>query len=236
MITQSLVAGVKTNAAFLHRLITHGAFLAGGIDTGFIERHLDELTRPDARLKTSLIRAGALHEILRQVPKSDTSPWSRTDGWQLGGERQIGLELEVDGEPLPVLVSWKNGKCAVLLPGDNPDQDTETLPVSLVEDANGVYAASRAMVVHIALAKAITDEEAAGSGAGRITAPMPGKILQMGLAKGQNLAKGETLIILEAMKMEHALKAPFDARVVKINIHETDQVEEGAVLVELEPI
>ncbi|HHK74070.1 MAG TPA: biotin/lipoyl-binding protein, partial [Rhizobiales bacterium] len=234
MIRGSLVAGVKTNAAFLSKLVTSSEFMAGGIDTDFIERHLEELTCPDFALRNHLIRAGAAHEILRRAPKGDDSPWGRTDGWQLGGERRIGLDLGVDGETLGVQVMWQKGKCEVMLPGDPPIPG-DAPQISLIEVPDGVYAACQAVVLHICLKQSEIADEAASPESGCITAPMPGKILQMEMNEGQSLKKGETLVILEAMKMEHALKAPYDARVLQIRVKDGDQVEEGAVLMEIEP-
>ncbi len=234
LISQTLVAGVKTNAAFLRRLITHDDFLAGGIDTGFIERHLSELTAPDMALKNRLVRAGAVFEILRCCPEPGSSPWSATDGWQLGGERRIGLELDVDGEEVQASALWREGKCEVELPGDAPDPGTDAPPVNLIRAASGVFAASQGLVVHVALAQETLADEAQGAGEGRITAPMPGKILSIDLTEGQSVNAGATLVILEAMKMEHSLKAPFDAKVLKVNVNTDDQVEDGVVLIVLE--
>ncbi len=235
LIAGSVVAGVKTNSLFLRNLITHDEFAGGQIDTGFIERNLTELVAMDQHLKNRLVRQGIFSELVLRYTPAGNSPWSSGDGWQLGGERRIGLDLRVDGETLHAEARWRGGQCEIMLPGESGFTPVNTeASFNLVEDMGGVYVAGGGAVVHVALGVHDAGPDAAGAGEGGITAPMPGRIIQMDLAEGQELDTGETLLILEAMKMEHAIKAPFDVAVTSIMVSVDDQVEEGAVLLHLE--
>ncbi len=235
LIAGSVVAGVKTNSLFLRNLITHDEFAGGQIDTGFIERNLSELVAIDEDLKNSLTRQGVFSALFLHDMPADESPWSAGDGWQLGGERRIGLDFRLDGELMHAAARWRGGQCEIMLPGESDFKPVETdASFTLVEDKDGVYVAGGGACLHVAPGIHDAGFDAAGAGEGGITAPMPGRILQMELEEGQELASGETLLILEAMKMEHAIKAPSNVIITSIMVSVDDQVEEGAVLLHLE--
>jgi acetyl/propionyl-CoA carboxylase alpha subunit len=201
---------VKTNAGFLARLVSEPDFLAGEVDTGFIDARLDALTakpEPSAFLTTEAATALAAPE--------DGAPWTAgaLAGFRLGapaapslvqeGERTFAAHVDPDLEPA------------------FPAHDGE---VVLFEDGEA-YAFSRPHSVG-------GDAEHAGDG--QVRAPMPGRIVLVPVAVGDKVVKGQALVTLEAMKMEHAQAAPFDATVAEVLCTVGDQVTEGALLIRLE--
>lgn len=234
LLAAALIAGPKTNALFLRRLITHQAFRKGGIDTSFVAENLSELTAVDAGMRAALIAAGAGHELDRKaISGADNSPWDAVDGWQLGGERRIGLDVLVDGEPIGLVALWHDATCRIELPGQSDFPALNDL--HLIEAPGGVYAASQGLCLFIALDDPLQGDHDSEAGQGDLTAPMPGRVAVLNVSKGDQVNKGDTLLILEAMKMEHAIKAPFAGTVSALAAAEGEQVAEGAVLVHLDP-
>ncbi len=204
------IAGLKTNNAFLIRALKHPAFVAGEIDTAFIERHLADLV-PPASTPPKILEAAAsfaLHENAR----ADGDPWSARDGFRLGGARRPVLEFLVDGKrqlveavpsKLPAL-RLASGAIAVLDHG-------ETFTVQPYDPFEAA--------------------DAAGASSDRIVTPMPGKIIQLFVKPGDTVAKGQPLAVLEAMKMEHTLSAPAAATIDSVGVAIGDQVKDGALVV-----
>jgi len=234
LIANSLIAGPKTNALFLRRLITHREFRRGGIDTGFVARNLDALTRVEEGVRAGLIAAGLHFELDRAGDFSfDASPWDAADGWQLGGQRRIGIDAVVDGAPVAMLATWRGGDCEIA-PAEGPPSAPPD-DIRLVEAPGGVYAASGGLCLFTALDDPLSADHDSEAGQGDLTAPMPGRVAVLNVVKGDKVRQGDTLLVLEAMKMEHAIKAPFAGVVSALAAAEGEQVGEGAVLVHLEP-
>jgi acetyl/propionyl-CoA carboxylase alpha subunit len=201
---------VKTNAGFLARLVSEPDFVAGDVDTTFIEARLEDLTakpEPSAFLLTEA--ATALADL------GDGSPWraGALTGFRLASAPAPAL-IAVDGRTFEAHVD----------PALEPAWSARDGEVVLFEDGEA-YAFSRPRS---------TAEDAAQAGDGQVRAPMPGRIVLLSVKAGDKAAKGQTLVTLEAMKMEHAQAAPFDATVAEVLCAVGDQVTEGALLVRLE--
>jgi propionyl-CoA carboxylase alpha chain/3-methylcrotonyl-CoA carboxylase alpha subunit len=232
---------VKTNAAFLSRCLDHADFVAGAIDTGFIE------ARPEVLLSASktpphVIAAAAVTEAARK--KSEASPWAGAPGGLFGFRMNAPATSEAwlqrDGEVFSILLTapspqdWTADTGAWSFPVRRGDRgwiigEIETTTVVagdqiVVFDEGAAYAFTPAV--------ATLGGEAAADGA--VLSPMPGKVILVSVAEGQAVAKGQPLLTLEAMKMEHALAAPFDGVVAALNAKVGDQVAEGVVLIRLE--
>jgi 3-methylcrotonyl-CoA carboxylase alpha subunit len=206
------VAGVKTNNAFLIRALRHADFRAGEIDTAFIERHKDDLLPPPAPPPAHILSAAAQLMVDGTAAPKNGDPWSARDGFRLGGARPPSVDLLVDGKlariaaapsPLPAL-RLASGDIAVIETG-------ETFLIAPYDP----FAAA----------------EAAGSPSDRVVTPMPGKIVQLLVKEGEAVAKGQPLAVLEAMKMEHTLKAPAAATVEAVAVAVGDQVADGTIVV-----
>ena len=232
---QVVVAGPRTNAAFLRRLIAHADFARGGIDTHFIEAAGDALTRPDATRRRRLVAAAAAEVLRRQIRRDsgdEASPWAASDGWQLGGVRSSMLEVLVDGEPQDLTIVWHPDGFHIGWPGGEAAGQGEA-DCALFAVDNGIWAVADAEHVHVEPADILSVDLESEIAGGDIRAPMHGKILDVFVAEGDEVGRGSKLATLEAMKMEHVLQAAFDGVVGGCLIRPGDQVEEGDVLVRI---
>jgi 3-methylcrotonyl-CoA carboxylase alpha subunit len=234
---ETVVAGPKTNIAFLKRLCEAPDFRAGRFDTGFIDRNLQALGAVPLSSDPAAIAAGALYLVERDrerilIAASERAggldgPWWADDGFQLLGQRETGLPLIVDGETSTVTVAWDADGCSVSL-ADRSDQD-----FTIVEAGEDVIVLHGGRQTRVASHDPFdVDLEHIDEG-GSVKAPMHGKLIALYVKPGDRVEKGQRLAIVEAMKMEHALVAPADGEVVEVAAALGDQVAEGARLVML---
>ena len=241
------IAGIATNAGFLARLAAEPGFAAGQVDTGLIDRTLAELApEPEAPPEAWAIAALAALGLLEPAPGGD--PWASLRGFRLWAADSQFANLESGGLRRDVRVG--------VLGGDRYEihEEAAALEVRILEatgqgariDIGGriekveMARAGPALTVFLGGATydfAVPDHheaDAADAGdADRIVAPMPGKITHVAVSAGSRVARGEALIVMEAMKMELTLTAPRDGVVEAIAVATGDQVVEGAVLLAL---
>ena len=229
----TVVAGPRTNLAFLIRLLAAEPFRAGRFDTGFIDAHLAELlAAPQVRNAAALGLLRLLereHARLaaeaRMLSNEPASPWSAEDGFQLGPERRLQLPVLVDGEPASIEVGWGPDGVAVHFVGE-PHEGSLTL----VDAPEGVYVLDRGRQTYIRW----PEPEAADfetEATGQVRAPLHGRVIAVSVSAGQAVEKGDKLAVIEAMKMEHSLLAPRAGRVAEVAAKPGDQVEEGQPVV-----
>ena len=250
------VVGLGTNAAFLKRLAEHPAFVRGEVDTGFLGRYGDEVVpkeQPASDRVLSLATLAKLDAISRAAAAVRTtdphSPWATSRGWRLNDEGLARLKWQ-DGERLiEVTAHFGADGYRLDLPGGSiaasATVDGSCLAAAL--DGTAIRAsvvfqgdeatvfddgASHRLVIADPTRRAVGDAGAAG----RLTAPMPGKLVQVLVKPGDAVEKGQPLVVLEAMKMEHTVKAPRAGKIAQVGYAAGEQVEEGASLVELEDI
>ena len=210
---------VCTNAGFLARCLEHPDFVAGEVDTAFIPSRLDALTRRPEPPISVLAQAGAAALEAVAGPSGRSDPWSSasaTSGFRLNAPARRSARLWFEGRPVEASLEPALGRTA------HAHQDADRV---VVFDAGEAYAFDRA-------ASRSGEGEAAGDGA--VLAPMPGRIVAVNVAAGERVSRGRPLLVLEAMKMEHALPAPFDGIVAETAAAVGDQVTEGALLARLE--
>jgi len=207
---------VKTNAAFLARCAAHPDFVAGAVDTGFIDARLEALTAPgDPSDEAIEAAAAALNAVGNE---DDASPWSPAEGLS-------GFRLNAPAAGMRVA-------CGGRIYEASSDTDLEA-DVLVTDDGEVViFERGEAFVFTPPVARGADEASAAGDGA--IRSPMPGKIVSVSAAPGDRVIRGQPLVTLEAMKMEHTLTAPFDGTVTELSAAPGDQVSEGVVLVRLE--
>ena len=247
----SEVAGVRTNLPLLRAIAGHPAFAAAELDTGFIARHGAALLAPPGPAPRAALAAAALCLLRDEAvadPADPHSPWGTATAWRLNGEGYQDFTL-LDGEATlalrahlgagpprfdlpdgPVTVAdlaWSGAALAFTLDGlamrARVLRDGETLTV-LLDGATHVLR-------HLDPRAPSGDEQA---GAGRIVAPMPGRVLQILVAEGERVARGAVLLVLEAMKVQMRLSAPGAGVVTAIRCRVGDLVEDGSELVVLE--
>jgi 3-methylcrotonyl-CoA carboxylase alpha subunit len=250
------IAGVKTNVAFLRRVASSPAFSRGELDTGLIERNRIELFPKNQTIGIEVLAAAAFAELAdeergareRAAGSGDPySPWHRVDGWRLNADSHHDFVF-VDGETEhPVRVHFAAGGLRLATHGEahafageplgngslSIRLDGRIYKARAVRDGQDwhVFAAGdyRKLTLREGLPK--QDEEAHG---GSLAAPMPGRIVQVMSRPGDAVKKGQALLILEAMKMEHTITAPADGVVKEVHFGAGEQVVEGAELITIE--
>jgi 3-methylcrotonyl-CoA carboxylase alpha subunit len=249
------IVGVASNVEFLARTVAGKAFASGEVDTGLIERNRAELFPADAAPSDEELAAAALAELRAEQAQAAASartsgdphsPWHMIDGWRLnlgshhelvfahGGQSHhvaihftpTGLRLAANGREQPLAGTETDGALQVTL-------GEATFRVRAVRDGADWHLFRDGTHRVLALQSAQTTPEP-DAAIGSLAAPMPGKVLQVLVAKGAQVAKGAPLVILEAMKMEHTIAAPYDGRVAEIHFKPGEQVNEGAELLRLE--
>ncbi|CAG0995033.1 3-methylcrotonyl-CoA carboxylase alpha subunit [Burkholderiales bacterium] len=254
-LAQYQVVGVSTNIEFLHRLVTHPAFAAAKLDTGFIARHQEALLPrdkqpgPDILAALVLAEIHAAHRATQAAAASSTepnSPWFDADGWWLNSDNHRDFHFEYRGETLALTVHFKSAGYFIDLPQASIFATVAAQDESLRINLGGeefccscvvrgeeriVYRGGRSWRFrHLdALAHA---GEAAGGG-GHLTAPMSGTVISVLVKAGEAVAAGQALLVMEAMKMEHTIVAPAAGKVVRVAFSGGEQVKDGAELIEL---
>lgn len=238
--------GPTTNQAFLRRAVTHPGFVDAAIDTGFIGRHRDDLIPDTQTARNQALVAAVADELsMRQhdarnraaVRGEPGSPWAATDGWRANlaaretfvfrsGEDELSADIRHDGDE--ILLTFSGGTAN--LPRDFP-------PGWRIErTGRSVFAFSRGTQFRFERIVAVEQAATQSGAAGNLNAPMPGRIVSVNVAPGDRVIAGQTLVVLEAMKMEHAIKAPGDGAVAELFHKAGDQVAEGVELLRLDPV
>ena len=251
-LAETRLAGLTTNLDFLRAVMAHKSFAAGGIDTSYIDRHgAALLPRPIADDDDVWILAcvGVVYRRQRDAEKRSNSPWDRRDGWRLNAASDQALTLRAgDTERAFTLrrtaagfqVRWADGAVdAQVEPLDWPELrlgvDGLQVRAAVVPDRAAVWLCTRDRTARFTIVdplhRAYDGEERS---AGDLRSPMPGRVVTVEVAAGDRVTRGQTLMTLEAMKMEHDITAPFDGRVAAIHYRPGDLVEEGADLARID--
>ena len=254
----SEIVGPKSNIAFLERLARHPVVVEGRIDTGYLDRHLDEFlagdTTPADDVLFAATVAALMHDERRAIANTQSasdpfSPWSRADAWRVGhaGKRIVALSLhgqrhEVEAYGHDGDYRLRHGDASVDVRGAR--HDGEYLSARFNDEAARlpVRADATRVTVHDTAGHRFAFERAPAfawqtkeaGGGNQITAPMPGRIVLVKASAGDTVEEGQELLVMEAMKMELALKAPRAGTIESIGAAQGDFVEADAVLVRFE--
>jgi 3-methylcrotonyl-CoA carboxylase alpha subunit len=204
---------VKTNAAFLARAASHPEFVAGHIDTGFIEKHIGQLV-PPPEPPADVFMAAALARLDAYAEPAD--PWGAASGFRMNAVVTLQVEVQT-GTQRQIVVLDKTRSTAL--------QSAKVGAETIVFERGNAFAFNEP--------QSLAREGAAADGA--IRAPMPGRIIAVQIADGAAVARGQALVTMEAMKMEHTLTAPFDGLASGLGHNVGDQVSEGTVLLRITP-
>jgi len=222
----TLVWPVKTNNYMLARALYDETFLNGDVDTSFIGTHLEALTaRTEPEEKT--LHIGAREVIRRNANPGEAIRHRRFEkldhrepfGFRLNANARTKIRLLVNGEPREIAVDRSRGDTSWLI--EYADD------LVLVSDDDGQLNSFGFM--------SRSEAGAAPASSGTLLSPMPGKIIAVEVVQGQTVTKGQKLLTLEAMKMEHSLTAPFDGVVAELNATAGAQVQVEALLARIEP-
>ena len=254
-LAQTKVVGVHTNVAFLTRLMTDTAFAAGDLDTGLIERQRSTLLPPAALARPEALALAVAALLGCEAPSpSGNDPWAQTDGWRVDGvyrrellwaeqevvhrcvlQRQGAVQvLEIEGECYP----FKQRKCETTFAG--AFEFELTLGAALVLGTVVLRGERYEVFSSGKMSSLIRQNPLAQAGGGQVelagglTAPMPGKVIAVHVSPGDKVKRGQALLVMEAMKMEHTIAAPTDSVVKALLYAVGDQVSEGAALITLD--
>lgn len=254
------ISGMTTNIDFLYNLVSCEPFQRAEIDTGFIEKNLNKIFHENDQDISRGIALAALYLVLQQAQQSTASasrspdpwsPWNNTSGWRLNEAHINRFELLFQEQQYPVTVEQQalpNGVRYLIKSGDRTTQargtlsgndlhadiDGHRLRIS-VGKHNGNYTLySQESALQFSLVGADLGDEDVGEGAEALNAPMTGTIVDIVASEGTFVQKGDTLLIMEAMKMEHTIRAQEDGKVIEFFFKTGDLVDGGAELLHFE--
>ncbi|HQQ53481.1 acetyl/propionyl/methylcrotonyl-CoA carboxylase subunit alpha [Ottowia sp.] len=242
------IAGLQTNVQFLRHVLASDSFARARLDTALIERERPRLFQQDRLGRDLAVAAAVAQTVLAERAAETHDPFSRTDGFRSHGVATRRVDLEYRGEAVVAKLRYLQDGLMLQI------GDAEAQPLSLTALPDGRidlrYGTARELVQVYPLGEVehvfgsrgavqITEldllsraEEGAGEG-GRLTAPMPGKVVSIAVRAGDKVSKGQALAVMEAMKMEHTIAAPQDGVVDEVLYAPGDQVAEGAELLRL---
>ena len=242
------IVGLNTNVQFLRHVLATESFAQARLDTALITREAPKLFEQE-RLGASLAAATVVaHVLAAEQQLAGDDPFSARDGWHSHGLRQRRFEFEFAGQSLHASLTYGRAGALQLALGDAPAQALSFEPrgddllVSCGSPSVRTRLYWQGEQAHIFTPRGATRIQLidplaqAGQGAqegGRLTAPMPGKIIAFLVKTGEKVAKGQALAVMEAMKMEHTIAAPADGEVGELMYAPGDQVAEGAELLKM---
>ncbi len=238
------IVGLQTNVQFLRHVVQSQSFAAADLDTALIPREADVLFNQEKIGLPVAVAAAVVFTLEQEKSRETADPFSRTDGWCLHGSTQRRFEFEFHGESQAAQLARAHDGTLQLALSDLrlPLQYTATvqgLQLELDGERWLLQTYRRGEVVHVFGAQGATQiteiDLLAHAGVaqhegGRLTAPMPGKVVSFQVKAGDTVSQGQPLAVMEAMKMEHTIAAPADGVVAEILYAPGDQVLEGAEL------
>ncbi|WNO04839.1 acetyl/propionyl/methylcrotonyl-CoA carboxylase subunit alpha [Rhodoferax mekongensis] len=253
-LAQTHIVGLATNVQFLRHVTTSASFAAAQLDTALIPREASALFHQDKvglPLAAAALIAHTLQTGSRQAAQADArgwqDPWAQRDGWKSHGAQVRSFALEYAGAPHTALLrTMRGGALELTVDGQTyPLQwsaQGEALDVRVGEQRSLLHVYGNGPLAHVFTARGATqiiaidalahagDAQAEG---GRLTAPMPGKVVSFAVKAGDVVKKGQALAVMEAMKMEHTIAAPADGTVDELLFAPGDQVTEGSELLRM---
>ena len=241
------IVGPSTNVAFLSRLIATPAFAGAELDTGLIERHHALLFPPADAVPVEMLALWLAKLMTPHTARHD--PWDSVQGWRLNGSYRRTLRFECDDQDFELNLEYSRdgwrmttqSQQALLnhIAIDQADVsiqiDGRHLSGRVVRDDDRFHVFWQGQHRVISWSDPIAHAGESESEGGRLTAPMPGKIVQLMVDEGASVKKGAPLLIMEAMKMEHTISAPANGKVEALHYAVGDQVAEGAQLLSFAP-
>ncbi len=246
------IVGLATNVQFLRHAVRTDAFATAKLDTALIPREAANLFQQDRVGRPLAVAAAVAQTLVHEKAGEGTDPFSRTDGWRPFGLTQRRFDFEYQGEALTAQLTYLHDGALRLtvgdvtgplvfsaLPADSGtkidlqfDGQRQTVQTWQFGESVHLFCDRGAAVITELDALAHAGETAAEGG--RLTAPMPGKVVSFAVKAGDAVKKGQPLAVMEAMKMEHTIAAPADGTVAELLYAPGDQVAEGAELLKLQ--
>ncbi|MEU1464751.1 acetyl/propionyl/methylcrotonyl-CoA carboxylase subunit alpha [Streptomyces sp. NPDC005727] len=229
-LAETVTLGVQTNAGFLRRLLAHPAVVAGELDTGLVERVVDELVTTDVPEEVYEAAAAVRLEALRPAGDGWVDPFSVPSGWRLGGTPK-GPVVHLRAQE--AVAYTPRGTHTVT--GDRVSVTLDGVRHTFRRAGDWIGRDGDAWQVrdHDPVEAALT--RSAHAGADSLTAPMPGTVTVVKVAVGDEVAAGQSLLVVEAMKMEHVVSAPHAGTVAELDVTPGSTVAMDQVLAVITP-
>jgi len=250
-LAQTRIVGLSTNVQFLRHVVRSPSFAKADLDTALIQREEAVLFKQEPVGLAMAAAAAVAKQLLDERALEGADPFSRRDGWRSHGVLQRRFAFEFHGAPATADLTYGHDGALQLALVDGDVQVAG--PLSFADTAQGLdiqFAGQRMTAAvyaqgeldHVFTAHGATQilsidllahaGEAQAEG-GRLTAPMPGKVVSFAVKAGDKVSKGQPLAVMEAMKMEHTIAAPADGTVQELLYAPGDQVSEGAELLKI---
>ena len=240
------IGGVTTNIAFLSRLIAHEQVRSGDMDTGLIERDIDRLVTGSAQPnERDLAAAAAVLAREAATRPASASPWDRVGGWMMAGRRARKLTFRLAAAHYETTLHYGAASRQSMIEINamrhehryfaGPDGldvfvDGVKERVTAVWEARDLLLTTPRGSFRLHWLDAYAPEGQDKQASGRFTAPMPGAVTRILVDPGAAVVKGDPVLVIEAMKMEHTLRAPVTGRLVSLQCTIGGFVDEGVVL------
>ena len=250
-LAQTRIVGLNTNVQFLRYVIRSDSFANADLDTALIPREQSALFNQEPIGLAMSAAASIAQTLLTEKAQEGADPFSRRDGWQSHGVTLRRFEFEFHGASAEAELTYLHAGALTLRVVDPAGDAVGPLVFAKVERGIDLQFAGRRIVVEIhqhgeinhvfgssgATRITVIDRLAhageAHADTGRLTAPMPGKVVSFAVKAGDKVSKGQALAVMEAMKMEHSIAAPADGVVAELMYAPGDQVAEGAELLKI---
>jgi len=250
-LAQTRIVGLSTNVQFLRYVVRSDSFANANLDTALIPREQAALFNQEPIGLAMSAAASIAQTLLTEKAQEGADPFSRRDGWQSHGVTLRRFEFEFHGASAEAELTYLHDGTLNLRVLDTAGDAVGPLVFSMVEGGIDLQFAGRRMLIEIyqhgeinhvfaamgATRITVVDRLAhageAHADTGRLTAPMPGKVVSFAVKAGDKVSKGQALAVMEAMKMEHTIAAPANGVVQEVLYAAGDQVAEGAELLKL---
>ena len=246
-LSQTHIVGMSTNVQFLRYVVRSPSFAQGNLDTGLIPREQALLFKQEPVGLPLAAAAAVAQALIQERATEDNDPFSRRDGWRSHGITVRRFAFEFGGVPgeaelaylhdgaLNLTVDNLSGRLTFTATPQGIDLDFagRRLLVSVYAEGETDHVFSARGATQILAIDLLAHAGEAHAEAGRLTAPMPGKVMSFAVKAGDKVTKGQALAVMEAMKMEHTITAPVDGTVAELMFAPGDQVTEGAELLTL---
>ena len=256
-LAQTHIVGLTTNVQFLRQVVKSQAFSNALLDTALIEREREALFGKDFVGRDLAVAAAMAWQLQGEQAAQGADPFSRRDGWRMSGRYVRSFGFAYRGEDFTAGLAYGRGTQAAqtyqLGIGEGESRSDAALQWRALADGRlelGLDGKRTVVVVHaqgdqlsifteagstqITVVDQLAHAGDTGHEGGRLTAPMPGKVVSFTVKAGDKVSKGQPLAVMEAMKMEHTIAAPGDGVVLELLYVPGDQVSEGAELLRIE--
>ena len=246
-LAQVRIVGLNTNVQFLRYVVRSPSFAQANLDTALIPREQAVLFKQEPVGLAFAVAASVARTLLDERALEAADPFSRRDGWRAYGVAARRFAFEFQGEAVDAQLTYLHDGALRLEVAGNSGvlafaESDQGIDLQFAGQRHTAHVYRQGETTHIFTPHGATrilaidllahagDHQAEG---GRLTAPMPGKVLSFAVKNGDKVKKGQALAVLEAMKMEHTIAAPADGTVAELLYAPGDQVTEGAELLKL---